>query len=406
MARHMTGAADRSSDPFDPGFLRHVIDDAFGPVIDHWFRPRLIGAARLPETGPAILAANHSGTAFPYDGMVLDALLWRRSGMRTEAKLRSVYEKQLSLTWWMRPFGLDDFWRRCGGVDMTFDNFDRLLARGERVGYYPEGVPGIGKGFQNRYRLQPFHTSFVRLAARHGAPIVPISIVNAEWVIPFNFTLRPLDRLMQRLFNVPFLPLPGGVIAITLPWAWYLALPARMVFVVGDPIDVRAMLGAEGVRDFAAVDDAALGRVTEQVRVRMQRDLDRGVARYGRHPYQLRLLRRELGRAWRRGLLARVLPTGWAVTFSRLDRDARRPAARGRLHRWLRDWDLLGYWLPFGWPLLSLARAFRRPPCGYRGLSRAERARAEGAYVWRLSERPLPPRRVLAAGGGSERSGR
>jgi nitrite reductase/ring-hydroxylating ferredoxin subunit len=42
-----------------------------------------------------------------------------------------MYERELALRWWMRPFGIDNFWRIAGGVDMTFDNFDRLLARGE-----------------------------------------------------------------------------------------------------------------------------------------------------------------------------------------------------------------------------------------------------------------------------------
>jgi hypothetical protein len=76
----------------------------------------------------------------------------------------------------------------------------------------------------------------------------------------------------------------------------------------------------------------------------------------------------------------------------RFGRDAERPPARNRLHRLLRDWDLLGFYLPFGWPLLSLGRALRRPPCGYRGLDAAARREREGAYVWRLAERPLPPR--------------
>lgn len=379
-------------DPFDPDYLRRVLDEAFGPMIDHWFRPRLLGAQRLPSRGPAIIAANHSGSAFPYDAMVLDAVLWRREGMKRESKLRSVYEKQLALTWWMRPFGLDDFWRRAGGVDMTFDNFSRLLARGERVGYYPEGVPGIGKGFQRRYRLQRFHSSFVTLALLHDAPVVPAYIINAEWVIPFNFTFRPLDRLMNRLFNVPFLPLPGGLFAITFPWAWYLALPARMIFVIGEPIDVRKLAVDEGETDFERPDRDRVRAIAERLRGKMQAELDRHVARYGRWPYQTRSLWRELRHARRRKRLGQVLPTGWAAAFTRLERDVQRPAARNRFTRWLRDWDLVGYYLPFGWPLLSLARALRRPPCGYRGLTRDERRRREGSRVWHLAERPLPPR--------------
>lgn len=67
-------------EPFDPDYLEEVVEEVFGPAMVHWFRPRLVGAERLPASGPAVLAANHSGNSFPYDGMVLDALLWRREG--------------------------------------------------------------------------------------------------------------------------------------------------------------------------------------------------------------------------------------------------------------------------------------------------------------------------------------
>jgi 1-acyl-sn-glycerol-3-phosphate acyltransferase len=378
-------------DPFDADYCRRVIGEVFRPILDHWFRPRLIGAGRIPARGPVILAPNHSGMAFPYDGIVLDALLWLRDGTRLASKFRSLFEKQLALTWWMRPFGLDNFWRRCGGIDGSFDNFEHLLSRGDRVIYYPEGVPGIGKGFQNRYRLQRFSTSFAVLAARHGVPVVPVHVVNAEWLIPFTFTLRPIDRLMQGLFGVPFLPLPAAPFAMVFPWAWWMALPCRMIFVVGEPIDVAALAREEGL-DPRQPDRAVARRVADRVRVAMQPELDRAVRRYGARPYQRRSLWRALRAARRRGVLARTLPTGWTAAFVRFGRDAERPPARNGLHRLLRDWDLIGYYLPFGWPLLSLSRALRRPPCGYRGLDPAARRERQGAYVWRLSERPLPPR--------------
>jgi 1-acyl-sn-glycerol-3-phosphate acyltransferase len=391
-----TGGSE-AREPFEPQYLRSLMDRVFGPIIDHYFRPRLIGHRRLPRRGPALLIPNHSGNAFPYDGMVLDGLLWARDGYPPDTKVRTVYEKELATTWWMRPFGIDNFWRRCGGVDLTFDNFDRLLGRGERLIYYPEGVPGIGKGFGRRYQLQRFSTSFALLAARHGAPVHPVSIVNAEWVIPFNYPLGWVDRLVQRLFRVPFLPLPGALLAILFPWAWYLALPARMVYVVGAPLDLRRLCAEEGV-DLASPQRERLQRVAERVRQQMQGDLDRHVARYGRSPYQARLLWRQLRRARRRGypLLRHILPSGWPLAFVRHERDRRRPPAGHRLQALARDWDLIGFYLPLGWPLLALLRRLRPPPYGYRGLTSQERRRREGAYHWRLAERPLPPRKPAA----------
>lgn len=377
-------------DPFDAGYCRSLVQDVLDPLIDGYFRARIVHGERIPERGPLILAANHSGNAFPYDGIVLDALLWRRDGLRPERKFRSVYEPELSLAWWMRPFGIDDFWRRGGGVDMTFDNLERLVERGDRVIYFPEGVPGIGKGFNRRYRLQPFSSSFALIAARHDVPVLPLYIVNAEWIHPFGYTVPALDRFMQRWFHVPFLPLPLGVAGMVFPWIWYLAFPAQLTFVIGEPLDVREALAAEGVRAFDAPDRAALRRAAARLRERMQAELMAAVRGHGGRPYD----RRSLAGAWRalRGRRARALPTGWPVAFLRHERDRRRPPARGRWHALLRDWDLLAFYLPFGWPLLSLTRRFRRPPCGRRGLTRAEAHARAGVRLWRLADEPLPPR--------------
>lgn len=380
-----------SYEPFEPDYCRDLLKHAVGPLSDYYFRARVIGAEKLPAKGPVVIATNHSGTAFPYDAIVFDFALWRRDGLRPEAKCRSVFEKELTLAWWMRPFGVDNLWRRGGGVDMTFDNFERLLARGDRVIYYPEGVPGIGKGFQHRYQLQRFRTSFVRLAARHDVPIYPVSVVNAEWVMPFHVTFPPLDRIMQRFFHVPFLPLPAGLLAVIFPWMWYLALPAHMTFVIGDPIDVWSVLHEVGVADHDEPDRNALDRAAHRFRTLMQTQLDAQVARFGKRPYGWRSLLSGLRKAGARGVLRHVLPTGWPVTFIRNDRDRRRPPARNWLHGALRDFDLAAFYLPMGWPLLSLARWLRRPPCGYRGMTREQRREAQGTFTWRLCERPLPP---------------
>ncbi len=380
--------AQEAYEPLDADYMHDMVEQFFGPITEHFFRARVLGLQNLPKSGPAILAANHSGSAYPYDAMVLDSEIYRRQGLPPERKCRSVFEKALSATWWMRPFGIDNFWRRGGGVDMTFDNFDKLLARGDRVLYYPEGVPGIGKGFAKRYQLQRFSSSFVIHAARHNAPVVPIYILNAEWVIPFAFTLKPIDRLLSRLFKIPFLPLPWGLLAIVFPFLWYLALPVRMVFKIGKPVDIAAWVRETGVTDLEEPDREAMRAVAERIRLAMQKRLDKHVERYARWPYNWRLLRKHFKKT--KGKRSLFVPFTWVWHFLGHERDQYRPPARNAIHRVLRDWDLFLYYLPGGWLFLSLARRLRKPPCGYRGVPPDERRAKEGAFHWHLKDRPLP----------------
>ena len=127
-------------------------------------------------------------------------------------------------------------------------------------------MPGIGKGFHRRYQLQRFSTSFVLLGARQKAPVLPVYMINAEWINPFGFPFKPLDRFMQRFFTVPFLPLPIGIFAIIFPWMWYLALPANLVFVIGEPIDMEALVAEEECGDLEEPDRDKLRNVAVKVR--------------------------------------------------------------------------------------------------------------------------------------------
>jgi len=386
---------DDPVDPIDWAYVESLVHGPLQDVVNHYFRGEILGTEKLPDPddGPCIVAPNHSGNAFPHDAIVLDALLWAESGYTKAGKFRSVYTPQLASTWWMRPFAINDWWRRVGGVDMTFANFDALLDRGDRVIYYPEGVPGIGKGFLRRYQLQHFHSSFVVLGAKHGAPVYPVSVVNAEWVNPTSVTFEPVNRLFKKGLGIPFLPLPIAPLAFLFPFVFYLAFPCQMTFVVQDPVDVRAMLRDEGCTDWSSPSREAVLRVAERIRQRAQADLDAAVAEYGQQPYDWRGLVDSLSQI--RGRILRATPLGWPIHYLKHERDRKRDPAPTRLHAVLRDLDLGAWYLPLGWFLIAAVRALRTPPYGHRGFSAAEEREHEGTYRWSLSERPLPPRDAL-----------
>ena len=153
-----------------------------------------------------------------------------------------------------------------------------MMASGESdVLIYPEGVPGIAKGFNNKYQLQRFSSSFVRMAIKHQTDIIPISTVNAEYINPWTYASMTVNRLMNKI-SIPFLPL--GPILLPLlffPWMFYFGFPAKLTYVVGRRIKPHEWVS----KPFEEITLDEFRAIAEKVRGLMQEDLDAAVQKYG-----------------------------------------------------------------------------------------------------------------------------
>lgn len=191
----------------DPAFLTRL-----GPLLDffytRYFRVRTLGLENVPLEGPALLVANHSG-GLPYDGAML---LW---GMH---KLHPGHRRvrPLVANFAFRVPWMVNVMARIGGVRAAAANALPLLAKGELVAVFPEGLKGIGKPFRDRYQLVRFgRGGFVRLAIDAGVPMIPVAIVGAEEIHP---VIGKLTRVAQP-FGLPYIP-----VTPTFPWLGPLGL--------------------------------------------------------------------------------------------------------------------------------------------------------------------------------------
>ena len=237
---------------FDPTFLTRA-----GPLLEflwaRYFRVRLRGMENVPATGGALVVANHSG-GLPYDGAMLIYAFHREHPQRRP--LRTLVANFAFRSSWMRSVMC-----RLGGVRASMDNATNLLARGNLVGVFPEGLRGVGKPYRERYRLAHFgRGGFVRLARTAGVPIIPVAIVGAEEIHP---VLAKVTRLAQPL-GLPYIP-----ITPTFPLLGPLGLlpvPSKWSIQIGEPMSVPpATPGAQS----AAQEDTL--EFAEAVRQRMDR---------------------------------------------------------------------------------------------------------------------------------------
>ncbi|MCA9491169.1 MAG: acyltransferase family protein, partial [Myxococcales bacterium] len=154
-----------------PDFV--AVGDTIGaPLYDRYFRVKSYGAENIPKSGAAILAANHSGS-LPVDGAMLWVDVYRRTDPpRTARPVADHFVTALPV--------VSTLFARCGVVGGSRGNARALLESGELLMIFPEGVPGIGKPFSERYRLQHWTKGHCELAIRHGAPVIPVGIVGAE----------------------------------------------------------------------------------------------------------------------------------------------------------------------------------------------------------------------------------
>ncbi len=190
-----------------------------------WWRVTSTGFENVSGTGRALLVANHSGV-LPWDGAMV------KTGLRLEHPARREARMLILDMFTTLPF-LQPWLRHMGEVRACPENAERLLARDELVGVFPEGIKGVGKLFRDRYRLARFgRGGFVRLALRTGAPIIPVSVVGAEEIYPnlvrLDFIGRPVG--LPYFPITPFFPALGVLGTVPLPTKWWIDFGKPIVF--------------------------------------------------------------------------------------------------------------------------------------------------------------------------------
>jgi 1-acyl-sn-glycerol-3-phosphate acyltransferase len=254
LRRRLTGDYEVDEFGFDRDLTHHVLMPPLRPVYDKWFRVETRGLDNVPDTGGALIVANHSGT-IPVDAVM--ASLAVHDHHPAHRHLRLLGADLVFTMPVVAPLA-----RKSGQTLACNADAERLLSNGELVGVFPEGFKGVGKPFSERYKLQRFgRGGFVSAALRTGTPIIPVSIVGAEEIYPLIGNAKTLARLLGLPYApiTPFFPWLGPLGAIPLPSKWIIEF--------GEPIET-AHLGS------AAADDPMLVfNLTDQVRETIQSTL-------------------------------------------------------------------------------------------------------------------------------------
>jgi 1-acyl-sn-glycerol-3-phosphate acyltransferase len=247
------GAVDEFG--FDPKFNSRVLIPFARFFYQRWFQVRIRGLEHVPETGPALVVANHSGT-LPVDAVMLQTGLHdEHPGHRNLRLLGAdlVYEIPL----------LGTLARKGGHIRACPANAQALLRSGEVVGVFPEGFKGIGKPFAERYHLQRFgRGGFAVSAIQAQVPLVPCAIVGAEEIYPMIGNAKPIAELLK----LPYFP-----ITPLFPWLGPLGavpLPSRWIIEFCPPVQTSGY-GPGSEKDPAVVAD-----LSGRVRGTVQRKLD------------------------------------------------------------------------------------------------------------------------------------
>jgi 1-acyl-sn-glycerol-3-phosphate acyltransferase len=179
---------------------RQLTRRLYDPIYKHYFRVEWEHFDRLPQTGGALIVANHAG-AIPPDAPAIMHGIEQQLG-------RKVYGLAESLFRSVPVVGT--LWARGGGVAAHPDNAYRLLHdEGQFVLVFPEGTKATGKRFTERYQLGRFgRGGFVEIAMRAGVPVVPIAVVGAEESMPIVFKSSRLAKMI----GIPYFPVTANML--------------------------------------------------------------------------------------------------------------------------------------------------------------------------------------------------
>ena len=165
------------------------------PLVRLCHRPTLEGTENLPE-GPFLLVANHSG------GLGLAELLCFL------ARYVERYENTRPLAAFAHPLSFAIYpaslvMRHVGAVPSTYEAADAALAAGVPLLVFPGGDYETTRPLWHARRVDfGGRRGFLRLAKKHGIPIVPMGIAGSHITAPILFQST---WLLPRLLVLPHL---------------------------------------------------------------------------------------------------------------------------------------------------------------------------------------------------------
>ncbi len=133
----------------------------FGGLVRAMYRLEVVGAERLPITGPVVFAPNHDSLL---DGIVLGAAISRELRFLAKAEL---WQSRL-LGWMLDGLGAIGITRGCGD-HLALARMRQALNAGQAVAIFPQGAVRGDR---------VWHRGAARMALVTGAPLVPVRLVG------------------------------------------------------------------------------------------------------------------------------------------------------------------------------------------------------------------------------------
>ena len=202
---------------------------ACGVAARSYFRVEAFGVENVPDTGRAMLVANHSGGYGLDAAMLAASVFWEKTPPRLAQGMADKFLGKLPVA--------SAWTHRIGQLTGLPQHARRLLEDERLLMVFPEGVRGTAKLFGQRHSLVRFGTGFMRLALSTGTPIVPVGIVGCGEAVPTVANLRWLGKLV----GLPYIPITYYGIAAPLPVKMRFHFGKPFYFEGGNQLEDRAV---------------------------------------------------------------------------------------------------------------------------------------------------------------------
>jgi 1-acyl-sn-glycerol-3-phosphate acyltransferase len=228
-------------DERDPDYIRESLPRLW-LLASLWFRGEVRGLGNVPEEGPVLLVANHSGGNLTPDTGVFTLAFSAYFGVERRFH-QLAHNLVLSMPWL-------GFLRKFGTVAASPENARRALEAGAAVLVYPGGDHEAHRPTWQSGRVDfGGRKGYVRLALEQDVPIVPVVAIGGQETALF---LTRGERLSRALFLDRLLRLKVLPISIGPPWGLnigdmlgHVPLPAKITVEVLPPIHLREQFGPD-----------------------------------------------------------------------------------------------------------------------------------------------------------------